>query len=58
MGGPRGVLADAVQRIVGREPVARVDHLRHCRSHQAVSAAPETLSDAEPRRRGRRGIPR
>jgi len=55
MDGPRGVLANAVQGIVGRESVTRVNHMRYRDTHQTVPIASQTLPDVESRRcRGRR----
>lgn len=58
MDGSRGVLANAVQRIVGRKSVARADHMRYRHTHQTVPTAPQTLSDVESRRRRRRRVSR
>lgn len=58
MGGPRSLLANAVQRIIGRKLVARVDHMRYSNTYKAISSASETLSNVKSRCRRRRGISR
>lgn len=56
VGGPRGLLADAVSGLPGGGPAARAHHLRHAPPHSPGAHAPQVLPKTFPGRRRGRGV--